>query len=300
MILFRLINNWYKKGILGINRRNLHYIYPFNPRQNYSFADNKLITKNILISQKIPVPKIYAVFSHHFQLNTFEEKLKPFPSIVIKPAKGAFGYGIIILHKEKDNLWYAENENPMSLIDIKHHISSIISGIFSIDGQMDSAIVEEKISPPDWLKKISPCGCADIRIVVYKEIPVMAMLRIPTLSSKGRANLHCGAIGVGIEMDSGKTTKGVYRNKIISIHPDTRVPLSGISIPNWDKVLEIAVKTARAVKLGYIGVDIVLEREKGILVLEVNARPGLSIQIANLTGLIPKLKEIDQTLSNSR
>jgi D-alanine-D-alanine ligase-like ATP-grasp enzyme len=55
-------------------------------------------------------------------------------------------------------------------------------------------------------------------------------------------------------------------------------------------------------KLGYLGVDIVLDRDKGPLLLELNARPGLSIQIANGAGLVPRLEVIEahyQTLATA-
>lgn len=46
-------------------------------------------------------------------------------------------------------------------------------------------------------------------------------------------------------------------------------------------------------EFGYLGVDIVLDQEKGRLLLEINARPGISIQIANQAGLLPRLDAID-------
>jgi hypothetical protein len=48
--------------------------------------------------------------------------------------------------------------------------------------------------------------------------------------------------------------------------------------------------------LGFLGVDVVLDKEKGPAVLEVNARPGLSIQVCNRAGLknrMDKLEEIE-------
>ncbi|HBZ98517.1 MAG TPA: alpha-L-glutamate ligase-like protein, partial [Pseudomonas sp.] len=38
----------------------------------------------------------------------------------------------------------------------------------------------------------------DIRIIVLMGYPIMAMLRLPTRQSGGKANLHQGAIGVGV------------------------------------------------------------------------------------------------------
>ncbi len=45
--------------------------------------------------------------------------------------------------------------------------------------------------------------------------------------------------------------------------------------------------------LGYQGIDIVLDREQGPLILELNARPGLNIQIANRAGLHKRLTAIE-------
>ena len=58
--------------------------------------------------------------------------------------------------------------------------------------------------------------------------------------------------------------------------------------------LEIASKAYEMTGLGYLGADIVLDKERGPMMLELNARPGLAIQIANLVGLSRRLKEIDK------
>jgi glutathione synthase/RimK-type ligase-like ATP-grasp enzyme len=49
--------------------------------------------------------------------------------------------------------------------------------------------------------------------------------------------------------------------------------------------------------LGYLGVDMVIDRERGPLLLELNARPGLQIQVANQAGLRSRLALIDQAPS---
>ena len=41
-----------------------------------------------------------------------------------------------------------------------------------------------------------------------------------------------------------------------------------------------------------------LDREKGPMLLELNARPGLAIQIANATGLLPRLRQIEKLLED--
>jgi len=43
-------------------------------------------------------------------------------------------------------------------------------------------------------------GLPDIRVIAYNMVPVMAMMRIPTKESGGKANIHGGACAVGIDI----------------------------------------------------------------------------------------------------
>jgi alpha-L-glutamate ligase-like protein len=142
-------------------------------------------------------------------------------------------------------------------------------------------------------KEISYQGVPDIRTIVFKGIPVMSMLRLPTQQSDGKANLHQGAIGVGIDLALGTTKHAVWHEQIVSHHPDTGHCITDIKIPFWEKILLLSSSCQALVNLDYIGVDIVLDANLGPLVLEMNARPGLSIQIANNQGLLPALRSIE-------
>jgi alpha-L-glutamate ligase-like protein len=122
----------------------------------------------------------------------------------------------------------------------------------------------------------------------------MSMMRLPTHLSNGKANLHQGAIGVGIDIATGITTTGVWFNDIITEHPDTGIEITGIKIPNWENLLNLAARCYQLTGLGYQGIDIVIDRDKGPMLLELNARPGLNIQIANCAGLLPRLKIVEQ------
>ena len=281
--------------ILGINRRNLEYLFMVNERKRYPLVDNKLLTKKLLISNNLPVPELYTVFNFHSELKHLEERLTSLTSFVVKPAKGACGHGILILQKKEENLWCDPDRNLWRLTELRQHISLIISGIFSLAAQPDVALIEEKIESPEILRSIAPFGLADIRIIVYKDVPAMAMLRIPTTISKARATLSSGAVGVGINLTTGRTLSGVYRHRLVTTHPDTGHSLTGIHIPFWDEIMLIAVKACDVVNLGYVGVDIVIDRNRGPLIMELNARPGLSIQTVNSAGLLPYLRTINQS-----
>ena len=101
---------------------------------------------------------------------------------------------------------------------------------------------------------------------------------------------------VGREANSvyGETLNGVLQNEIVDDHPDTGALIAGLKIPQWDFILESAARGYEVSGLGYLGVDMVIDRDRGPLMLEMNARPGLNIQIANGVGLSTRIKRIDE------
>jgi len=142
-------------------------------------------------------------------------------------------------------------------------------------------------------------GVPDIRVIIYKGYPAMAMLRCSTQESDGKANLHQGAVGVGIDMASGKALFAVQHGTPVTKHPDTGYDFSELQIPHWEKMLSLAASCYEVTHLGYLGVDIVLDKNLGPLILELNARPGLAIQIANRIGALKRFDMIDTQLGKA-
>ncbi|MGH7170315.1 MAG: sugar-transfer associated ATP-grasp domain-containing protein, partial [Gemmataceae bacterium] len=201
---------------------------------------------------------------------------------------------VLVGRDGKDYLRHnGEKVRPDSL---RQHFSDILSGMYSLGGQPDTAIVQQRIHLHPAFESITYKGIPDVRVILYRNEPAMAMLRLPTKASNGRANLHQGGIGTGIELESGITHHAVQRNRFIERHPDTGRPVVGMRVPYWEDVLDMSRRVARAVGLGYLGVDIVVDEDGGPMLLEANARPGLAIQIANGRGLLPRLEAIDALL----
>lgn len=282
-------------GMLGINQRNTNYIMRYNPRNLYPLVDDKLQTKKLAIKAGIAVPELYATIEINNQIKVLGELLNKNSEVVIKPANGSQGNGILVLSRKVGNRFRTSSGELMSLNSIKHYVSNILSGMYSLSGLSDKAFLEYRVQFDPVFDDISFKGVPDIRIIVFKGIPVAAMLRLPTSKSNGKANLHQGAIGVGIDIATGHTTQAVIGNTSIQIHPDTEQSISDREIPSWEKILKIAITCADTVGLGYLGVDIVLDRELGPLMLELNARPGLNVQLANQQGLLKHLKRIEKT-----
>jgi len=284
------------RKILGMNARNLHFIRPNNLRHAKRLADDKLLSKKFLRKAELPVPGLIAKIKSLEELENFDWGSLP-ESFVLKPNRGFGGEGILVVYGKKKNIentWIKADGSLITIEDLKTHITNIIDGGYSLSGVPDIAFFEERLKLLKLLKPYSFKGVPDIRIIVYNKVPVMAMLRLPTRESDGKANLQQGAVGVGIDMATGVTTTAVFRkNTIIEYLPGTRLVLSGIRIPYWKDILKLAVCAQEISGLGFLGADVAIDRDRGPVFLELNARPGLSIQIANLDGLLGRLQRVE-------
>lgn len=294
-MIFRDMYRLRKSGVLGINRRTAEYIMQCNPRSFFPLVDNKLLTKRLAAEHLIPTPSLYHVVEYHGDIAGLKKVLRERRSFVVKPARGVGGNGIILITDRTTEAFVDQNGESISWFELDYHISDILSGIYSLSGREDKAIIEALIRPNPVFAGVTYEGVPDIRIIVYRGVPVMGMVRLPTRASDGKANLHKGAIGAGIDIRSGRTLMAVHRSEIITHHPDTGRPVSGIQVPYWEKILLMAASALEMTGLCYLGADVVIDRQLGPLLLELNARPGLSIQIANSAGLIRRLESVDKT-----
>ncbi len=285
-------------GILGINSRNADYIMRCNPRSFFPRVDNKMLTKKLAETHHIPTPPLYYLIETHGNIAGLQEALGGHDEFVVKPARGSGGSGIVLIKDRIEKGYVTQSGEVISFENFSYHVSEILSGIFSLSGLEDLAIVEALIHPDPVFAAVTYLGVPDVRIVVYRGIPVMAMVRLPTKASDGKANLHRGAIGAGVELTGGVTRSAVHLSRVITHHPDTANPVSGIQVPYWEKMLWMAAETFEITGLGYIGVDLVIDKDRGPLLLELNARPGLAIQLANGQGLRKRLDQVDRAPSD--
>ena len=280
-------------GIMGINRRNAEFTLTHNPRRYYPLVDDKLRTKEIALAAGIPVPELYGVARSEYQVRHLPVWLKDHEDFAIKPAHGSGGEGILVIAGRTHANYRTVGGLVMTQEEINHHVFNILGGLYSLGGQTDAALIEYRVRFDTVFDHICFQGVPDIRIIIFLGVPVMAMLRLPTRASGGKANLHQGAIGAGIDLATGTTLKGVSRNEVVGEHPDTGNSIQGLVIPHWETLLNIAAQCQELTGLGYLGVDLVLDQALGPLLLELNARPGLAIQTANAAGLMHRVKLVE-------
>lgn len=287
------------RGILGINRRNVRYLFDLNLRSSYKLVDDKVLTKQLCHQHGIVVPKTYAIVERFGDVKRLAEIVEQYAEFVIKPASGSGGRGIMVVVGREGRFYVGARGQRIPFSELRYHVCSTLSGLYSLAGQSDRVIIEERIMPHSVFEGLSVGGTPDVRIIVYRGSPAQAMLRLPTEASKGRANLHQGAIAAGIDLNTGRTLGGVWRNRAIVTHPDTGLAVGGLTIPYWDRILDTACSLSKALNMGYIGVDLLLDDAQGPIVLEANARPGLAVQIANRTGLMKVLADLPARISVS-
>ncbi|HEX7031095.1 MAG TPA: alpha-L-glutamate ligase-like protein [Gammaproteobacteria bacterium] len=281
-------------GIMGMNQRNISYISRYNSRQLYPLVDDKLRTKRLAIENGVATPKLLGTVDNQHDVMKVRDFISGLGGFCIKPAKGSSGKGILVVSRGGDGLLYRSNGQKLVLRDVERHVSNILAGLFSLGGAPDVAMIEALIEVDDALHDYTFEGVPDVRIIVFRGFPVMAMMRLSCGASKGKANLHQGAVGVGVDIVTGRAVRAVQQNRPVNIHPDTGQDLLSLKVPRWDTLLELSCACADMTGLGYLGVDLVLDREQGPMLLELNARPGLTIQIANGAGLLPRLRRIEE------
>jgi alpha-L-glutamate ligase-like protein len=287
-------------GILGMNRRNAECILDRNPARAIAMVDDKLRIHELCSAVGVPTPELYAVFERIADVRRFSERLAKHDDFVIKPARGSGGRGVLVIVGRDSRGFRRSNGQSISFSGISDHLTDTLSGMHSLGGRPDAAMVQQRVRLHPAFEPISFRGIPDVRIVLYRGEPAMGMLRLPTRESNGRANLHQGGLGVGVDLKTGRTHRAVQANRRVLRHPDTGEELLGRRLPMWEAMLDMGRRVAVAVRLGYLGVDLVLDPDRGPLLLEANARPGLAIQHANGAGLLRQLKAIDERMTNGQ
>jgi alpha-L-glutamate ligase-like protein len=274
-----------RREALGLNRRNQEYLLRLNRPHLIGLVDHKVQTKDVLRRHGLPVPDTFGHYVRQRQLDDLAREAERHSDFVLKPARGAGGEGVVVIAGRHQQRLLKSSGGTITLGDLLAHAADIIAGAFSLSQARDEAVLEYRLAPEPVLAAYSPGGIPDVRVLVFRGVPVMAMVRLPTRASDGRANLHVGGVGVGLDLASGRAVHAIWRDRAVSLHPDTQQPLSALRVPEWEQILLLAARSYDAIPLGYFGIDIVVDVQLGPAILELNARPGLSIQLANRQGL---------------
>ncbi len=139
-------------GVMGINRRNADYVLKYNKRHLYPVVDDKILTKERAIAAGIHVPELYGIIETEKDFDTFDSIVAEHRDFVIKPAQGAGGDGIIVIADRFEGLYKTVSGKIISRDEIGHHISSTLSGLYSLGGHRDRVLIEYRVTPDQTFK----------------------------------------------------------------------------------------------------------------------------------------------------
>lgn len=282
--------------VLGMNRRNA-LIQKYNSREAIKGVNQKFETKQRLADAGVPVPQTLALICDEAELADFDLRALP-DAFAVKPNRGRRGEGVILVDGRVEGGWRQLNGETLTPAALTQHVRRIMAGELSLEGSnSDAALFEPLIRTHPDFARLVPYGLPDIRIICLRDIPLMAMTRLPTIESRGRANLHQGAVGAAIDFASGTIFRAVLGQHEVDDHPSTHARLIGQAIQLWDDVVQAARRCSGALDLGYVGVDLVIDATAGVQVLECNAYPGLEIQNVNAAGLGGRVNRAEQRLA---
>lgn len=280
--------------VLTMRVRNRDFVGKYNPRPVMAaFTKEKM--KKTLHGLSIPTPTTYLVAEDEPDFETLRDLLEEREMFAIKPMGGSGGRGVLVVRgRDESTGEFSTNRGSMTVEEIVTHTRNICIGGVEDYGARTKALVESLVTPEKLLADRTTGGVPDLRVITLQGFPVMAMVRLPTEESNGTANIHSGAVAVAVDIVTGESSGGYQQthDQFIDAHPDTGASLE-FTIPNWDEVLATASRGAIASNLGYTGVDIVFDEEAGPMILEINRRPGLGIQNANVAGLLGRLRFIE-------
>lgn len=282
------------RHVIGMNRRNIHFISRYNKRSLFPLVDDKLKTKLLAHKHGVISPELIGTITSQFEVRHVSRLVREHSGFVIKPAKGSGGKGILVIENHAQGAYRKPSGATLSINDLERDVSNVLSGLYSLAGSPDVAMIEALIRFDDRFADYTYEGVPDIRVIVFRGYPVMAMIRLSTAASDGKANLHQGAVGVGLDIATGRALFAVQFDRPVEAHPDTGRKLDSLEIPDWHGLLRLAAACYEMTGLGYIGADLVIDKTHGPMLLELNARPGLAIQMANGEGLGGRLELVEK------
>ncbi len=271
----------------------------YNDRELLDSLD-KIEEKVRLSEMGVKVPENFLILESEDDLVEFEEWLKNCTEgFAMKPASGHGGQGIKVIDRKIAGRFISISGKGLERKYLVRHAQRILEGRYTRN-EPDRVIVERRLVLHPALRELMTPGLPDIRVVVLKGFPLMAMTRLPTRKSMGKANIHQGAIGAGISLSDGRISSATLLRRNVKRHPTSGKQVVGFRFNNWEDILEMASLAADASGLGFVGVDITMDKELGLVVLEVNKRPGLEIQNANRAGMRKRIKWVERAIKKSK
>ena len=148
---------------MGMNRRNFKFISKYNDRRLYPLVDDKVQTKTLAQRHGITTPHLIGVIEHQYEVKDLLKIIGANKDFVIKPAHGSGGKGVLVIKSFSEDCFVKASGETLTFHDVYKHISNILSGLYSLGGQYDVAVIEELVHFSNIFKGLTE----EIFVVAY-------------------------------------------------------------------------------------------------------------------------------------
>jgi hypothetical protein len=242
--------------------------------------DDKRVFFDFFYSKTSIVPIIgFINYGKCFDLNystvNFFNLLQLQKALVLKPATGGGGFGILIIEHKNDLIFINNKESTINEVEL-------------IIKKLNNYIINEKIQQTGWSQSVYPNSLNTIRILTIfdklenKSKIITAVHRFGTEKSINVDNWSSGGINFKINIENGKLGKGAcfpLNNKIewLANHPNSKITIENEVIKNWDDIKSNIIELSSKIPyIPYIGWDII-PMDNSFIILEANSNSDVNL-----------------------
>lgn len=247
----------------------------------YNFILNNKIVCSDILKQYIKVPTTYFIkikgkmYSFDGKECSFEDiynLLKKEKSLYIKPISIGKGIGVNKLSFENNTLFIDYSKVK------KHDFEQFLDN-------RDNWFISESVVQSKELDKLYDKTTNTIRLITVRDKTtnkckvLYAVQRIGTKDTIPVDNGSKGGLVANIDLDTGVLSSAKSIKKICNydIHPDSKNPILGIKIENWDNIKKQFVELMEKLPyLYFVAWDVILTSD-GPVVIEANTSSGVNI-----------------------
>lgn len=242
---------------------------------------DKYVQKTLIHGFGLPTSKLITSIGEIYeirtqgQLNSFLDEVNS--DIALKPIDGAGGERILVLSRRLGHFLAGNKQYSNEMI--WNHVRRNLKGGF---------LVEERVKNAASLSTIYPLSLNTFRVVTIKTKDQIWHLGGCVLKfGSGGSQVDNSEDDIQVAVDeNGMTVSAYWRDKAITHHPDTGMPLVGIELEEYKEIIGLALKASeKFCFMGTIGWDIALS-DRGPLIIEGNTKWSTEYQIPMGRGYI--------------
>jgi len=245
----------------------LDHVRPISKRQS---LDDKVAFIKTCLESGFPVPQTFAVGLAGQWISPFIPKtgFPPPVDTVLKPANLALGYGFELWEYRKEHDQWEREGDMLTREELLERCKS----------KKILYIMQERLINHSAIEMISPTALATARLVTYKQsdekIHVFhGFFRMGL--GKTITNTSQGELSSLIDLSTGSLLIARRaENAEFDHHPDTGARITGLRLPFWEEVCQLAIDAHKKYSIAFIGWDVVFTPD-GPYFLEANSGWGI-------------------------